>query len=69
MANWSTRKVRSLCSAVNHRSNMSDKTNLLSTETPEQLTNGNHPEETQEEDNTGGMSLLSLHGSISRTCY
>lgn len=32
----------------------------MSTETPEQLTNGNHPEETQEEDNTGGTSLLSL---------
>ena len=40
----------------------------MPTETPEQLTNGNHPEETQEEDNTGGTSPVA-YDSILRTCY
>ncbi|GLB12369.1 intracellular distribution of mitochondria [Aspergillus tubingensis] len=31
-----------------------------SKETPEQLTNGNHPEETQEEDNTGGLFQITV---------
>lgn len=42
----------------------------MSTETPEQLTNGNHHEETQEEDNTGGMSFpVAVRLNLVCTCY